>query len=197
MIETRVPAGMAPTGTRRGWRAHPLGPPPHEPVGLLFGLDLDLPVRLFQPALAALLGGQRLPDLLGHASTSTSRLTPMAAPLTTRWLLWSFDNRKVVERIAACPRSDGRRAERARRALVRHLLASAQRAHRLHRHARRRSDREPGGRPAAAPRERGPREGRLAATSTRPAGSSTRASRSTTRCSSSSRKCRRSASESR
>ena len=93
--------------------------------------------------------------------------------------------------------SNGRRADLARRARVRHLLAPAQRADRLPRHAGRRRDRQPDRRPAAAPRVRGPRQGHLASTSTRPAARCTRASRSTTRCSSSSPTCRRSASGSR
>ena len=57
--------------------------------------------------------------------------------------------------------SDGHRAHGARRARVRHLLAAAQRAHHLPGHADRRPGGEPGGGAAAAPRERGPREGHL------------------------------------
>ena len=59
------------------------------------------------------------------------------------------------------PDSDGDRADLARRALVRHLLAPAQRAHHLPRHADRRPDREPHRRAAAPSRVRGPRQGHL------------------------------------
>src|SRR5438105_3551901 len=57
--------------------------------------------------------------------------------------------------------SDGDRADVARGALVRHLLAPAERAHRLPRHAGRRPDREPDRRPAPPPRVRGPGQGHL------------------------------------
>ena len=66
------------------------------------------------------------------------------------------------DRVANAADPDGHRADRARRARVRHLLAPARRAHRVPRHA----DRRPGGEPdrgaAAAPGERGPRKGHLA-----------------------------------
>ena len=91
----------------------------------------------------------------------------------------------------------GGRADVARRARLRHLFAPARRAHRLPRHARRRSDREPDHRPAAAPRVRGSREGHLPLHQLARRLGVLRASRSTTRCSSSSRTCRRSASASR
>ena len=94
-----------------------------------------------------------------------------------------------------CP--DGRRADLARRARVRHLQPPAQRAHRLPRHARGRPDRQPDRRPAAAPRVRGSRQGHLDLHQLARAARCTRAWRSTTRCSSSSPTCRRSASASR
>src|SRR6185312_1410392 len=59
------------------------------------------------------------------------------------------------------PGTDGRGADVARGARVRHLLAAAQRAHHLPRHARRRPDREPDRGPAPAPGVGGPREGHL------------------------------------
>ena len=75
----------------------------------------------------------------------------------------------------------------ARRARVRHLLAPAQRADRLPRHAGHRRDREPDRRPAAPPRVRGPGQGHLALHQLARRIRLRRASRSTTRCSSSSR----------
>ena len=92
---------------------------------------------------------------------------------------------------------DGRRADLARRARVRHLLAPARRAHRLPRHPRRRPDREPHDRPAPAPRVGRSRQGHLPLHQLAGRLGVRRASRSTTRCSSSSPTCRRSASASR
>src|SRR3954463_4754380 len=59
------------------------------------------------------------------------------------------------------PRPHRRRAQRPRRARVRHLLAPPQGADRVPRPARRRSDRQPDRRPAAAPRVDGRRQGHL------------------------------------
>ena len=92
---------------------------------------------------------------------------------------------------------DGGRADLARRALLRHLLAPAQRADRLPRNRRQRRNRQPDRRPAPPPRVGGPGQGHQPLRQLARAAPSTPAWRSTTRCSSSSRKCRRSASASR
>ncbi|CAA9543118.1 MAG: ATP-dependent Clp protease proteolytic subunit, partial [uncultured Thermoleophilia bacterium] len=60
------------------------------------------------------------------------------------------------------PGTHGRRAERSRRAFVRHLLAPAERAHRLPRHARLPRDRQPDRGAADPPRVRRPGQGRRA-----------------------------------
>ncbi|CAA9496230.1 MAG: ATP-dependent Clp protease proteolytic subunit, partial [uncultured Solirubrobacterales bacterium] len=60
------------------------------------------------------------------------------------------------------PRTHGRRAERSRRALLRHLLPTVERANRVHRHSDRRSGREPGRRAASPPPVRRRGQGRLA-----------------------------------
>ena len=82
--------------------------------------------------------------------------------------------------------SDRRRADRARRARLRHLLAAAQGPHHLPRHADRRHGRQPDHRPAALPRGARTRRGTSTCTSTPRAASSRPGWRSTTRCSTSS-----------
>ena len=95
------------------------------------------------------------------------------------------------------PGPNGGRADLARRARLRHLLAPAQRADHLPRHPGDRGHREPDRRPADPPRVRGPRQGHLDLRQLAGRLGLRRASRSTTRCSTSSPTCRRSASASR
>ena len=66
-----------------------------------------------------------------------------------------------IGRVTQLAGPDGRRADLARRALLRHLLAPSERADRLHRAPDRRRDREPGRRAARSPRVRGPGQGRV------------------------------------
>ena len=92
------------------------------------------------------------------------------------------------------PGAHGRRADEPGRAGLRPLLAAAQGAHHLPRHADRRHDRQPRLRPAAAPRGGEPRQGHQPLHQLARAATSPRCSRSTTRCSTSSPTSPRSAS---
>ena len=170
-----------------------LRPPPDQPVGGADLLDFHVPALLAQPLHSPVLVDERIQTSSGDASTSISLRTGIDPPLTTRWLLLSFDNQPVVERIAMPLDPDGRRAELARGALVRHLLPPAERADRVRGTPSTTRSRTSSSHSSCTSRARTPtRTSR--STSTPPAASSTQGSRSTTRCSSSSRPCRRSAS---
>ena len=96
-----------------------------------------------------------------------AEVKPISADLAeARERLWTPDKEKTEpeqklwtpawRRIDEPADPDGDRADVPRRAIVRHLLASAQRADHLPGHARRRPDREPDHRPAAPPRVEDP-----------------------------------------
>ena len=118
----------------------------------------------------------RREPIAASAAQPTRDIRPRASPAAGR--------RRGAPRALGCGHAadpDGHRAHRARRARVRHLLAAAQRAHHLPRHADRRPGREPRRGAAAAPRERGPRQGHLDLHQLARRQRSTRAWRSTTR----------------
>ena len=88
----------------------------------------------------------------------TITTTPTRRPTTTRPQPKTTDSVTIRARVQL-PGPHGRRADQPRRAGLRPLLPAAQGAHHLPGHADRRHDRQPGLRPAAAPRVGEPRQG--------------------------------------
>ena len=166
---TRTPAGVGPPSDASS--THPVLCRRRAEAGVAAGaqVEIDLARRASRRR-----SPRPRPPQRGAASSSSRSIRSVIACLSSR----SIEMRRATEGLHVCyvarnqwvalyhaerrhhaTRADGRRADRPRRALVRHLLAAAERPGRVPRRPGRRGDGQPDRRPARPSRVRRPRQG--------------------------------------